>query len=62
MNLYEVIIDNYTLYVVANDSKQAYEHCFKCFDFRKIAVTFIKQAPNTYIFPQIIKAGLYETC
>lgn len=41
-NLFKVFLDNYEVFVVANNDKEAENHCFKFLDFNKISISKVK--------------------
>ena len=57
--LFTVIADGFKFNVIAKDKKEVQEHCFKCFDFNYISVSFCREVYSDCEFPQFMEDYKY---
>lgn len=60
-NLFKVFLDNYEVFVVANNDKEAEDHCFKFLDFDKISISKVKQVKSNDIYPYFVRGKSYAS-
>lgn len=59
-SLFKVLVDEFELYIVADNEKEAENHCFSCFDYNKIKVKYIHKLKSHIGYPYFVpKEELY---
>lgn len=57
--LFTVIADGFKFNVIARNKEEVKEHCFKCFDFDYISITFCRDIYSDCDFPQFMEDYKY---
>jgi len=50
-SLFKIMLDNYKVYVVAKNEREAINHCFKFLDFNTFRVQELNSVKSSYEFP-----------
>lgn len=52
--LFNVVADGFKFSVVAKNKEEVEKHCFKCFDFGSISISYCKDIYSDCEFPQFL--------